>query len=147
MEINEQKQIQKKQQYDKWNTGLFDCVKDKQNCWEILLCHHLHLSKQYNKLRFNNYNFNYDFCVFILLLDFIFPIYGTILATLKIRNMIQQKYNLYEHDAINDIFTSFCCTLCSICQNHREMSHRGDYVGNLCSQHKYEPLKNIQEMK
>lgn len=118
-------------QYNKWNSGLLDCMTNKKNCVEVLFCHHLHLSKQYNKIKYNKDDINYNFSFFVCIIDVLFPLVGTCLANMKIRELVQQKYNIYNHNIENDITTSAFFPLCSICQIHREMNYNGDTIKNI----------------
>lgn len=54
-----------KKYYDKWCSGLFDCHKYMQNCLETFFCHHCQTSRQYNKLKYNNQNVNYELHSFL----------------------------------------------------------------------------------
>lgn len=47
---------------------------------------------------------------------------------MKIRNMIQQSYNIYKTNIINKIITILFCTPCAICQHEREMQQRGEFL-------------------
>lgn len=116
-----------KKDYDKWSSGLFDCYDDNQSCLETIFCHHCQMSRQYNKLKFNNQNVNYELCAFLVFLDVIFMNIGTLLASMKIRNMIHQNYNIYETDIVNELIINIFCTSCSICQIEREMKCRGEF--------------------
>lgn len=114
--------------YNKWNSGLIDFTKDKKNCIETLFCHHLHMSKQYNKIKYDKDEINYQFCFFVYLIDMIIPFAGTCMTNMKIRELTYQKYNIYNRNIESDIFTSVFCFFCSICQIHREMNYNGDTI-------------------
>jgi Cys-rich protein (TIGR01571 family) len=118
-------------QYNKWSSGLFNCTMDKQNCIEILFCHHLHLSKHYNKIKHNEDDINYGFCFFVSFIDIFFPLVGTCLSSMKLRDLTQQKYNIYNHNVESDIIISAFFPLCSLCQMHREMNNNGDTIKNI----------------
>lgn len=127
--------------YDKFESEIFDCMNDTESCCEVTFCHHCQLSRQYNKLKYNKTDVDVEFCAMIFMMDLLLPGIGTIASTMKIRNTIQQKYNISEKDFVKDIiFTTFCAPFI-ICQNYREMSYRGDCPQGLFISQKYYSVK------
>ena len=115
------------QKCNNWSTDLCDCYKDRNGTCEICFCHICQLSRQYNFIKHNKPEINIEMCAFILFLDILFPLLGTMLTTLKIRNSLQKRYNLDSSDFVGDISTVIFCLPCLMCQNYREMCVRNEW--------------------
>jgi len=112
-----------------WTTGLFDCHKDVSGTLEICFCHMCQLSRQYSMIKYKSPEINVEMCAFILFMDLLFLPLGTMLTTMKIHNILQDKYNFDKTDFARDISSIIFCTPCVICQNYREMSIRNEWTG------------------
>jgi len=145
---------------ERWGTGLFDCYKDKQSCFETLFCCYCQNARHYNKLKHNNPNINYELCAFLICLDMTLGYAGSFVMTMKNRNLIRESYNIYDTNIVNDIVatsniyesniiselvTILLCTPCAICQQDRELKQRCDLQS--LTNHFKPGIKSHNEMK
>jgi Cys-rich protein (TIGR01571 family) len=124
-----------------WSTGLYDCDKDYNGTFEICFCHMCQLSRQYNVIKHNKSEINIEMCVFILFMDIFFPPLGTLLTAFKIRNSLQERYNLDRTDFAGDIASIIFCLPCVMCQNYREMSVRNEWPNGFIASYPFKLRK------
>jgi Cys-rich protein (TIGR01571 family) len=117
----------------KWKTGICDFSDDCANSAEIFLCHWCHLSRQFNMISHNKPEINYSYCCVVCIADiFIFPGLGTLTSNLKIRGILQQKYNIDNLNFFDDIVYAILLPPCVVCQHYREMTLHNQCPGNMC---------------
>lgn len=132
-----------------WSTGLCECNKDWENAMDVLLCHRCVLSQQYNLLYNGEPSIHWPLLIGTALLDALsYTVPSAFLCTaVLIRQSLRRRYQIGEanpdvtnasgcaacqHDTTSmgeDFFAVCCCTVCATCQQHREMTLRGDWPG------------------
>jgi Cys-rich protein (TIGR01571 family) len=118
---------------NQWTFGIFNCLDNLCISCEICMCHWCHISRQYNMIKYNKPEINYKFCCFIFLLDLlVFPCIGTFFSNIKIRSILQQKYEIENTNFYSDIIYSALLPLCTVCQHYKQMTTKNNCPGSLC---------------
>lgn len=121
---------------DRWGSSLFSCFSEPQSTLDIVLCSYCNLSSQANMLMNNKRGIHYPLCFGMACVDY-FCFAGACscvsfcAVNVVVRQAIRHRYNLKTGigKMVKDIVAGTCCALCALCQQHREMSRRGDWPG------------------
>lgn len=108
-----------------WQTDIFGFVDDFDGSLEICLCHVCSISKQYNMLKYKKNEINYALCISLVL----FPQLIYIPTIIKIRGIIQKKYNIDDTNLLIDLLYVTILPMCTVCQHYREMSIQNEWTG------------------
>jgi Cys-rich protein (TIGR01571 family) len=124
-------------QLSMWSTELFACGKDFPSTFDAMFCPHCQLSRQYNTYMTGSNTIHWPACLVTFGADVLsvalFGVGGFARWAFAyvVRNRLRQRYNIVG-DELTDIFATGCCSCCSIAQNHREMSVRGEWPAGSC---------------
>ncbi|WVZ13356.1 hypothetical protein V8G54_010922 [Vigna mungo] len=104
----------------KWTTGLYDCFDDKGNCCFTWCCPRLAFGRNAEIIDQGRTSATCARLIFCGL-----GCFGlACLYSYKFRNKLRSLYNLPE-EPCSDCCVHYCCLLCAICQEHRELKNRG----------------------
>lgn len=98
-----------------WDVNLFECFADIKLCLVSWLCGVCQIAHQKAVVEGHECN------MVDLLLSYCFPI----CCAVKVRGDIRAKYGI-DGSLISDILTVWCCPLCAIVQQHRQLILKGD---------------------
>eukprot|EP00796_Vickermania_ingenoplastis_P010705 gene10705-7437_t len=115
-----------------WSSGLFDCCSDKLNLFDVCLCGVCNVSMQANVAFNNESGIHWPLCLCIVGVDGCLTGGLTLLLTgVIVRQKLRQRYMLQQTLPVimQDIAAGLLCQPCAICQQHREMTRRGDWPG------------------
>lgn len=137
-----------------WSTGLWDCVVDWRNAVDVFLCSRCVAAQQFNKIYTGEEGIHWPVCLLSVVLDFGAVPLGGIVLMIAVRQEIRSRYSIdipegdysNNHSAtpatlrqstwvnaatsgtlLLDICAVLFCTPCALCQQHREMTVRGEW--------------------
>ena len=113
-----------------WSTDFCDCAQDTPSCCDVFFCTWCHSGYQYGMMSTGQQHMHPAMCLGTALCDFLTG-FGTIVGALVLRSAIRERYGIKGND-FEDILLAFCCPACTLCQNYREMSVRGQWPGGIC---------------
>ena len=114
-----------------WQTKLCDCADDRSGCFDILFCPWCQLGYQYHRMRKLFVDMDGGVCCGILCLDAFLLGFGLAMMTFHLRTRLADRYGVDEHVCVS-LVTGACCACCALCQQHREMTRRGEFCGGVC---------------
>jgi Cys-rich protein (TIGR01571 family) len=98
-----------------WNSPITGCTENTTACCDTVLCAPCQMGRQCEAVEGNSYTTNAKYCMC-----------GWMAApcvVYMIRSKVVEKYSIDE-GCIGQCFSSFVCTLCSLCQTGRELEYR-----------------------
>ncbi|XP_071739274.1 cell number regulator 10-like [Rutidosis leptorrhynchoides] len=108
--------------YDaKWSTGLCDCCDDASNCCETCWCPCITFGEIADIIDKGTVSCELHALLYSLIcyLTSFQWIYSWLY-----RSKMRQQYNLPQ-EPCHDCCVNFCCEKCALCQEYRELKHRG----------------------
>ena len=105
-----------------FNTGLFDCTKDVNQCVDTACCAPCAASRQLMAIEGNTDTLSVPHCVAA-------SCFG-VCVNIMIRMKVVEKYQIEEGMPIT-VCTVCICGGCSLCQTHRELSSRNSWPGGM----------------
>lgn len=144
-----------------WSSGICECGQDCHNAWDVCLCFHCVLFQQYNKFYYDQGRILWSKCLGIFCLDACCTCgFANMYIHYTLRQDMRRRYhitsNATEHNAqgtpkpyqgptagesCSDCCSVYFCATCTLCQQHREMTHRGIWPGKCLFGHRTEKPK------
>jgi Cys-rich protein (TIGR01571 family) len=125
-----------------WSTDLCSCFKDCPSAMDAFFCDYCQLSRQYNTYMTGSNTIHWPVCCAAFGAD-VFGVaaigvaVGTWALSYVVRNRLRQRYNIMG-DELSDLCVAGFCSCCSVAQNYREMSLRGEWpAGSCCVKHPF----------
>lgn len=121
---------------DKFSSRLWDCMTDTQSSADNLLCCYCNLSSQANMVLNSKRGIHWPLCLGMLFVDYfccagVCSCVSFCAVNILVRHSLRQRYHLSDgvEEMVKDIAAGSCCAPCALCQQHREMSKRGEWPG------------------
>ena len=114
-----------------FDTGLCACMDDKASCIDVICCMPCQFGRQCNALNDQVNEGNLMYCCLGLIC---YP--GMYIFAGVLRCKVSSKYNLEEHCCVSACL-GWYCTLCSLCQTHRQLTLRNAWPGGVCVKQPY----------
>ncbi|ORC92983.1 uncharacterized protein TM35_000023090 [Trypanosoma theileri] len=106
-----------------FSTGLFDCFNDCGSTLDVWCCFSCNVSRQYNAANGVPNECSFCYCLF--------SCFCPTISTCCLRQKVSDRYSLGE-GFCTTFLAGWCCTVCSACQTHRELTLRGANPGGCC---------------
>ena len=113
---------------NKFMSGIFDCFEPTEVCLEGWCCGYCQGGHQYSMLTTGRPEMNPIVSFGACCIDQFAKGLAMAFLTWHLRTTIMQRYNIVE-PPLHTAFFSCCCAGCSMCQQHREMTMRGEWPG------------------
>ena len=112
-----------------WNTGVMGCCEDMGSCCDVYFCTSCNAARQCNAIDGKEDMQDMCLCFAIMVLNYNSG-YSTLAMILRYR--LVAKYNIADEGVIGSFFIASCCSLCSICQTHRQLTSMMMWPGGTC---------------
>ena len=118
---------------NEFNTGLCDCCQDSDSCWEGCCCPWCMTAQSFNMIDRNQPTMDRAMCWGTLLLD-LFVCAGNAHSCAEVvtRQKVRSHFRIAQGGNCCECLKAFCCSWCSACQVHRELSIRSMWPGGIC---------------
>ncbi|KAI3515839.1 hypothetical protein L1887_14744 [Cichorium endivia] len=104
-----------------WSTGLFDCMNDPENAIITLFCPCVTFGQLAATIDNGGTSCETSGMIYTVVALIIgFPC----IVSCNYRTKLRGRFGLVEEPA-NDCMTHLCCECCALCQEYRELNHRG----------------------
>lgn len=123
-----------------WSSGLLDVLDDINSTVDATFCRFCQASRQYNVITYGSRDVEPWTMLGSLLMDIAFGQtlhLGTCLLNMHVRRRLRERY-MIDGTGARDLMESFFCPCCSLAQQYREMSLRGEWPSGSCIQRPYE---------
>lgn len=119
---------------DSWHTDIFDCFQDKHSLFDVLFCSYCNLSIQANRVLNDKQGMHWPLCATMVGCDYCClgcSGLSLILVNVLVRHSVRQRYHMRPgvEAVMTDMVLAACCPLCTLCQQHREMTARNEWPG------------------
>jgi Cys-rich protein (TIGR01571 family) len=114
-----------------WTQDLCACTDNTEICCEECWCSYCHLGYMSRYLDTQRQEMDACVCCGTLCADY--WCWGLVRCgtIMNLRGRLTRRYGFYEDDCTSCAI-SFFCSSCAMCQMHREMHARGEYLGGCC---------------
>jgi Cys-rich protein (TIGR01571 family) len=106
-----------------FETGLCGCEEDRESCLDVIFCFPCQTGRQFRAVEGNLNEISYVHCVLATFLPHC--------CVNLIRFRVSDKLQLDE-GRCSSIVSAWLCTLCSLCQTHRQLALRRCPPGGFC---------------
>lgn len=114
-----------------WTQTLCGCTENWEICCDEFWCSYCHIGYMYGYLETGTQKMDPLACCGTCVVDYFIGGIARCLVIMHLRGRLTVRYGIPE-DGCETCMLSCCCSSCVMCQMHREMDVRKDYIGGCC---------------